>query len=193
MREPEPFLVFVDKLAELGVPYMVTGSVAALLYGEPRLTHDVDVVVDLASRAAIHRLPELFPDDAFYCPPLEVIVQEASRRQRGHFKLIEQLTGLKADVYLANEDPLALAGLQRRRSLEVGGRPLVVAPPEYVVVRKLEFFREGGSEKHLRDIEGILRVSGELVDEPWLEGWVRRLGLEALWARCRDHLGPLRG
>ncbi len=193
MHEPEPFLVFVDKLAELGVPYMVTGSVAALLYGEPRLTHDVDVVVDLGSRAAIHRLPELFPDDTFYCPPLEVIVQEASRRQRGHFYLIEQLTGLKADIYLANEDPLALAGLQRRRSLEVGGRPLVVAPPEYVIVRKLEFFREGGSEKHLRDIEGILRVSGELVDEPWLEGWVRRLGLESLWARCRDHLGPLGG
>jgi hypothetical protein len=66
MHEPEPFLVFVDKIAELGVPYMVTGSVAALLYGEPRLTHDVDVVVDLASRAAIHRLPELFPEDAFY-------------------------------------------------------------------------------------------------------------------------------
>jgi len=193
MPEPEPFLVFVDKLAELGVPYMVTGSVAALLYGEPRLTHDVDVVVDLASRAAIHRLPALFPDDAFYCPPLEVIVQEASRRQRGHFNLIEHSTGLKADVYLANEDPLALAGLQRRRSLEVGGRPLVVAPPEYVIVRKLEFFREGGSEKHLRDIAGILRVSGELVDEPWLEGWVSRLGLEALWARCRAHLGPLGG
>ncbi len=193
MHEPEPFLVFVDKIAELGVPYMVTGSVAALLYGEPRLTHDVDVVVDLASRAAIHRLPELFPEDAFYCPPLEVIVQEAARRQRGHFNLIEHTTGLKADVYLANEDPLALAGLQRRRSLEVGGRPLVVAPPEYVIVRKLEFFREGGSEKHLRDIEGILRVSGELVDEAWLEGWVRRLGLEALWARCRGPLGPRGG
>jgi hypothetical protein len=61
MPETEPFLVFVRKLTELGAPYMVTGSVAALLYGEPRVTHDVDIVVDLAPGDGLHRVIELFP------------------------------------------------------------------------------------------------------------------------------------
>jgi hypothetical protein len=188
MPETEPFLVFVRKLTELGAPYMVTGSVAAILYGEPRVTHDVDIVLDLASGHGLRRIVELFPDDAFCCPPLEVLIQEANRRQRGHFNLIEHATGLKADVYLANEDPLAAAGLTRRCIVELGGVAVAVAPIEYVIVRKLEFFREGGSEKHLRDIKGMLRVSGESVDRPWLEAWVRRRGLEELWDRCKADL-----
>lgn len=190
MPEPEPFLVFVRKLNELGVPFMVTGSVAALLYGEPRVTHDVDIVIDLSGLHALERLEQLFPLDTFYCPPVEVLRHEVSRRQRGHANLIERASGLKADLYLANEDGLALAGLDRRRFVDVAGVNVPVAPPEYVIVRKLEFFREGGAEKHLRDIRGILRVSGELVDRSWLAAWVRRLGLEALWARCDDAPSP---
>lgn len=58
-----------------------------------------------------------------------------------------------------------------------------VAPPEYVILRKLEFFREGGSEKHLRDIRAMLRISGELLDARWLDGWLHQLGLLREWER----------
>ena len=60
-----------------------------------------------------------------------------------------------------------------------------VAPPEYVIVRKLEYFQEGGSEKHLRDIRGILAVSGELLDQAELLQWVTRRGLMAEWEKAR--------
>ncbi len=76
------------------------------------------------------------PIERFDCPPEEVIVQEASRRQRGHFNLIAHDTGFKADVYLANEDPLHGAALERRRRVMLGEEPVWVAPPEYVILRR---------------------------------------------------------
>lgn len=65
-----------------------------------------------------------------------------------------------------------------RRQLSVGEVPVWLAPPEYVVVQKLEFFREGGSEKHIRDIRGMLAVTdldhGILVDESGAATWKKR-------------------
>lgn len=64
---------------------------------------------------------------------------------------------------------------------EVEDEPVHVAPPEYVIVRKLEFYREGGSEKHLRDIEAMLRVSGDLIRKDVLQRWILASGPEATW------------
>src|SRR5437667_2346125 len=114
------FLMFTQRLNTLGVPYMVSGSVAVIIYGEPRLTHDVDLIVVL-DRAHIARLPEVFPPAEFYCPPTEVIAVEAVREQRGHFNIIHHETGFKADVYLSGRAPLHAWGLMRARKLEVEG------------------------------------------------------------------------
>lgn len=149
----------------------------------PRDTHDVDIVVVLKPGPDIERVAKAFPIEEFYCPPEEILLQEALRGQRGHFNLIHHQSGFKADMYLAQREPLHAWALRERRSVDVEGVPVSVAPPEYVIVRKLEFFREGGSEKHLRDIEGMLRVSGELIRFPVIEEWVQDLGLAKQWAR----------
>ena len=75
------FSIFTARLEKVGVPYMVTGSVAGMIYGEPRLTHDVDIVCELDD-AAIDRLPSLFPGEEFYCPPIEVMRLEARAAAR---------------------------------------------------------------------------------------------------------------
>lgn len=72
------------------------------------------------------------------------------------------------------------------RRYSIGGVEVRVAPPEYVITRKLEFYREGGSPKHLRDIRSMLAISSELVDLATLEDWVRRRGLEAEWSEVRE-------
>ena len=66
------------------------------------------------------------------------------------------------------------------------GEPIVVAPPEYVIVRKLEYFREGGSEKHLRDIRAMLNVSGELLDRAALDDWITRRGVLTEWRKVQE-------
>jgi hypothetical protein len=174
------FAIFTDRFEQIGARYMVTGSVAGMLYGEPRLTHDVDVVLELETDAQAEALVGAFPDEAFYCAPLEVVLIEARRSQRGHFNIIHHDTGFKADVYLASDD-LHRQGLQQRRVLELEGTRLQVAPPEYVIVRKLEYYREGGSIKHLHDIRGMLRVSGEQIDRDSLKEMITARGLGAEW------------
>ncbi|MFA6546683.1 MAG: hypothetical protein WCS99_19860, partial [Limisphaerales bacterium] len=69
------------------------------------------------------------------------------------------------------------------RRVDFMGVPISVAPPECVIVRKLEYFREGGSEKHLRDIRAILNVSGDLLDRSALNDWITRRGVEAEWRK----------
>jgi hypothetical protein len=193
MAEPSRFLEFTRRLEALGARYMVTGSVAAIAYSAPRFTQDIDLVVAL-DRAQIARLPEVFPEAEFYVPPPEAIAAEAAREQRGHFNLIHHDTGFKADIYLAGRDPLHAWALSRAKRLDLGGETLVVAPPEYVIVRKLEFFREGraresGSEKHLSDIRAMLAVSGDAIDGAELERLIAERGLQEPWTIVRERCG----
>jgi hypothetical protein len=99
MDQTDFFLLFTTPLDRVDIPYMATGSVAAMMYGVPRFTHDLDLVVEL-SRSAQTQFEQLFPDSEFYRPPDEVIRIEASRGQRGHFNLIHHDSGMKADIYL---------------------------------------------------------------------------------------------
>jgi hypothetical protein len=185
MPEANLFLLFTQPLNTLGVPYMVSGSAAVIIYGEPRLTHDVDLIVVL-DREHIARLAEAFPPAEFYCPPTEIIAVEAAREQRGHFNIIHQQTGFKADVYLSGRDPLHAWAFARARRLEVEGQVVVVAPPEYVIVRKLEYYREGGSEKHLRDIRSMLATSPEAIDRAELEKQIVARGLQDAWRQVQE-------
>jgi hypothetical protein len=168
---------------------MVTGSVAAIFYGEPRLTHDVDFVVYL-SEPDIDRLVQACPSDDYYLPPTEIIAAEARREQRGHFNIIHVESGFKADLYLTGRDELNAWGFRHTRQIQFEGEDLTLAPPEYVIVRKLEYYREGRSEKHLRDIRSILAVSGSEIDKLSLQEWISKIGLHAEWQLVSESQSP---
>ena len=186
MLEVNLFLLFLRPFNKLGLRYMVTGSVAGTIYGEPRLTHDVDIVLALEN----NQIPSLcteFSLDEFYCPPPEVIAIEQKRSMRGHFNLIHHKTGFKADIYLAGEDDLNLWGLARRQEIVFEGETLFFASVEYVILRKLQYYRDGGSEKHLRDIRGMLSVSADRIDRQELEVRVDALGLIREWNKIAEN------
>ena len=182
MEQDELILQFVRRFNQAGIRYMVGGSVAAMFYGRPRFTHDVDCVAFL-NDADIRRLPEIFPPSDFYLPPTEVIFAAAARERLGSFNIIHKDSTFKADVYLTGRDDFNAWAFRSRNSVQFEGETLVLAPIEYVIVRKLEFFREGGSEKHLKDIQGMLEVSGDRLDRAVLHEWVVRQGVEAEWAK----------
>jgi hypothetical protein len=185
MPEADLFLLFVRPLNRAGIRYVISGSVAAIFYGEPRLTHDVDFIAFL-NEADTGRLPEVFPSSDFYLPPSETIAVEIAREQRGHFNAIHLATGFKADFYLTGRDELHAWAFRRKRQIPFEGETVTLAPPEYVIVRKLEYFREGRSEKHLRDIRAILRISDDQLDRSMLNDWVARRGLEAEWQKASN-------
>lgn len=167
-------LQFVDPLERENIPYALVGSVASSIYGEPRATNDLDVVIQLGTDDA-RRLIAAFPADRFYVPPVEVLLAELSRAHGAHLNIIALESMTKADLY-----PLPAsqrAWFERRRSLEVAGRRIWVAAPEAVILNKLLFHREGGGEKHLRDVRGMVAVLGPALDRPWLEAEAAQLGL----------------
>lgn len=181
MQSPDLFAPFISRLESLGVAYFVTGSTAGMLYGEPRMTHDVDIVVAMSGRD-VPRFVAAFPLEEFYCPPEDVLAIEVRRGQRGHCNIIHHQTGFKADIYIAF-DALHRWALTHRRMLTLGELRVYVAPVEYVILRKLEYFHEGQSEKHLRDIRGMLEVSASTIDRDFLASWIERMGLGAAWER----------
>jgi len=164
---------------------MVTGSVASMLYGDPRLTNDVDIVVDITPEQD-KQLSRVFPEAEFYAPPEEIVQVEIARRHRGHFNIIHHASGFKADMYLAGADPLHEWAFARTKSVIVNGEPIVIAPPEYVIVRKLEFCREGGSEKHLSDVRTMLHASSEMIDRAEIDRMVAERGLTMLWQQVQQ-------
>ena len=165
-------------LDQLEIPYLVTGSMATIAYGEPRLTNDIDLVVRL-SPLQVDSLCDAFPGDEFY------VSREAaldSARMWRQFNILHPKSGLKIDVMVADDSDFNASRFGRARLLSVAPDVTAAfASPEDVILKKLEYFREGGSEKHLRDITGVLKIMGSDLDHRYLAVWARRLGLSALW------------
>ncbi|MCW1923504.1 hypothetical protein OKA05_13145 [Luteolibacter arcticus] len=178
MQDPDLIELFVRPLEQAAIEYMISGSVASSIYGEPRSTLDIDLAV-FPDPGKLALFPSLFPEQDFYLPPLDVIQIECRRETRGHFNIIHHDSGLKADIYPSRAHPdLPWAIRNRRRVATVGG-DVWVAPPEYLILMKLEFFREGSQPKHLRDIAGVL--AQQEIDRGWIAGAVAKLCLEKQW------------
>lgn len=161
------------------IDYMVVGSVASMLYGEPRLTADMDVVVEIPL-SSVPDFDKIFPSDRFYIPPIEIISQEVVNRRQ--FNILELASGLKVDFIVRRGDSHSIAEFARRRLITfLPGFDAFVAAPEDIIIKKLIYFREGRSQKHLADIRGI--ITQTKVDLAYLEYWVEELRLESFWAQ----------
>ncbi len=186
MDQVDLFRIFTEKLEQADIDYMATGSVASMIYGIPRFTHDLDLIIHLP-KEQIASIVSAFPLDSFYAPPEEIIRIEVHRAHRGHFNIIHHESGLKADIYLHVSDPLQKWGLVNKKRINLSDKNGIwVAPPEYVIVRKLEYYREGHSDKHLHDIGGMLEISGDAIDINIIEKWVAHLGLQHQWKQVQE-------
>ena len=185
MQEANLYKVFLAPLNQTGINYMVTGSVACIIYGQPRMTHDIDLVLNITA-SDIHQLVAAFPQEDFYCPPESVIKTECSRETRGHFNLIHHASGFKADVYPVGREDLMKWGFNHKKQYDMMGEHVWVAPPEYVIVQKLQYYHEGQSSKHVTDIQGILKTSEEMIDYQQLSKWVEKNALKAEWNVVKD-------
>lgn len=184
----EEFGRLYQRFEALGLPLFVGGSLAAMVYGEPRSTLDIDLVIQ-ATPADAQSFVDAFPSGEFYLPPFEVIVDELSRGSRGQFNVIDLASSLKADVYVAGDDPLIAYGMDSAVAHESRGITYRVASPTYVVAMKLRFFSISKQDKHLRDVRSILEVSPDLLDFERVGEWARRYGVEDAWLDCQARAG----
>ena len=177
--------IVVGILDRLNIPYLITGSMAAMAYGEPRLTNDIDIVAAIENRH-IAGLLEAFPSDQFYLS--EDAMHEAIRRQR-QFNIIHPASGLKVDIIIREDTPFNISRFSRTRRIKPGaGYEANFAAPEDVILMKMRYFKEGGSEKHLRDIAGIIKISGSEIDHAYISFWAEKMDLTEIWEKVMEKL-----
>jgi hypothetical protein len=173
-----------SRLERAGIDYCIVGGLASIAYGRPRLTLDADLVVSLQPMQ-VRSLIEAFPAKDFYLPPADVLHAELQRESRGHFNILHQHSALRADCYLLGRSELAQWEIVNRQRLPFGSGDAWFAPPESIIVHKLIFHREGGSEKHIDDIRGILTACTS-IDRTIIERWVEQLGLTEGWSKASE-------
>ncbi len=185
----DPDLVkFADLFESNDLPCMVVGSVASVVWGEPRSTLDIDLVVAALPEDA-ERIAALFKEPQYYAPPIEVIRREIIRGTRGTFNIIDTETGLKSDIYVNANDPVNAWGMARRVAVETDHATIFVAPVSCVIAGKLRYYAMSKQDKHLRDIRGMLRLSSSLVDVAFVNSVAEQYGVMDHWTNCQRQPG----
>lgn len=187
LRALEPV---TDAFNKLGVAYYIGGSVASSVYGTARATIDVDLIADL-KREHIKQLVKILEPGYFVD---EVMITGAIQRQ-STFNLIHLATMLKIDVFVIKDDPYSREAFQRKRKDTLDesekSHQFYLASPEDVILNKLKWFRMGGnvSEQQWRDVLGVLKVQGDLLDMGYLRNWARELGIVGLFDQALRDAG----
>ena len=178
--EAETLATVVSLLVRIGVPYMVTGSVAASYHGRPRATHDTDIVID-PNPEQLDALVRQLAAAGFYVDPDGA--REALRLRRP-FNVIETHHACKIDLIIRRDRAFSREELARRLVVDLAiGEPVAIVTAEDAVLSKLEWARRAGdSERQMGDAAGVLAINASL-DRVYIERWVQELGVEDLWRR----------
>ena len=184
----EDFLAMIlDVLGKAGIDYMLGGAIAVWSWGEPRSTQDVDLVVHLRVEQ-VRALSEELEKVAIFLP-VDIIV-DALSETRGDLPLnaIHGSSGYKAEMFLVREDDaLRKAAFARRVQVDFGGQAGVVYvhSPEDIIIYKLLYYALSQQTKHVRDIGSILKIKGDELDYAYIEKWVAKKELSAIWDEIR--------
>lgn len=168
----------IRRLEAAAIPYMITGSVASSYYGEPRATRDLDVVI-APDASSLEDLVAGLTADGYY------VDRDAARdafRGRSQFNAIGS-DALKVDFIIRKDRPFSVREFERRRPVYLLGNQSFVASVEDLIVAKLEWAATGPSELQLRDVAGILAISGDEIDRNYVSAWISALRLEDVWSK----------
>ncbi len=172
----------VERLDASGIPHMVVGSFASTFHGEPRTTRDLDLVID-PSPAQLDQLLGSLDAEHYY---VDHDVARDALRRRSMFNVIEISTAWKLDLVIRKARPFSIEEMRRRQVVTMLGAPVATATAEDTIIAKLEWAREGGSQRQIDDVVGILRVRGGHLDLAYVQRWIEELELTALWELARS-------
>jgi hypothetical protein len=185
----DPIAVAIDVAEALErhhIPYVIGGSVASTLYGEPRATLDVDFAVQLDPEGVGPLASSLESD---YYVQREAMLEAVERHSV--FNLIHQRLMVKVDMHVRPSEGIYAEEIRRARRLKLRVDPdgfADVATPEDTLLQKLRWYHlgDGASDRQWRDVLGILKVMGDELDREYLERWSEELSVQQLLARALE-------
>jgi len=181
----EVFRKVLASLEAADIPYMLTGSFASSIHGEPRASKDIDIVISPTQEKLIALL-EQFPQDQYYA----VVDDALEAFAGGHmFNIIDFASGWRIDFIFLKPRPFSQAEFSRRKVEDLGDLKLTVATPEDVLIAKLEWAKIGQSERQMEDCASIIRIKGDSLDSDYIQRWVEELGLDEQWAVAKQRAG----
>jgi hypothetical protein len=192
MTDPDPIRVALQAAAafeRLAIPYVVGGSLASSLIGEPRATYDVDIAADVRPEHVLGLFLEL--GERFH---VDLAALRESVRNERMFQFVHAQEYVKVDVY-----PRRAVGFHASEYARAERRLVVKDPPQYLrlasaedtVLQKLVWYRiaSGSSDRQWRDVLGVVKVRCPLLDRAYLEKWGRELDVSDLLVRVLAEAG----
>jgi hypothetical protein len=177
----------VQVLDEEKIEYMLTGSVVSSLQGEPRSTHDIDLIVSI-QKTSVDRLVTAFPPPDFYLDESSV---RTAVENKGMFNLLNLKEGDKVDFWILTQEEFDQSRFSRRQTEIILGARIYVSSPEDTILAKLRWADlSGGSEKQFVDALRVYEVQYQKLDIEYITRWVRALGLETSWKRLIAEAEP---
>ena len=163
------------RLDGIGIAYMITGSTAANFYAVPRMTRDIDIVVELSERD-IGKFILAFEKDHY----LEPETLREAVKNKGMFNLIHDQYIIKVDFVVRKDTPYRRREFSRKKKISVDGENLYIVAPEDLILSKLVWAKDSKSEIQLRDVQNLLQsVKG--LDRRYLARWGKQLGVDSLY------------
>lgn len=177
--DPRKLLVEIAAILDKNrIPYLITGGMAVFVWGRPRFTADIDLVVELS----IDKLESLESalkslDKTGY---VDIDAMREALAKNGEFNFIDGKTGMKVDFWVSTNDAFDRSRLKRRVAKEIIGHDVYFSSPEDLILSKLRWWRETGSSRHKEDIASIVSISGNELSREYLNEWAEKLGCKDL-------------
>ncbi len=188
MLQPKLLKKVLTLLDENHIDYMITGSLVSSMQGEPRATHDVDILVNI-SHAAIPVFIDTFIPPDYYIS--ETAIKEAIQHQ-SMFNLLDTTEGDKVDFWILTNDPFDKSRFSRKYEEKMLGLSMKISSPEDTILMKLRWADlSGGSEKQFTDALRVYEVQFGNLDIRYIESWAVHLQVQELWKRLKQEARPI--
>jgi hypothetical protein len=188
MSQQELLKKLVKSLENAGIDYMITGSIASSLQGEPRSTHDIDIVISM-HLSEVQKIINAFKPPEFFLN--EASIREAVKTGK-MFNIIEGKQGDKIDFWMLTEEAFDNSRFSRKYAENFEGIELYVSSPEDTILAKLRWAKlSGGSEKQFTDALRVFEIQQGKLDMDYLQHWSGQLNIKELWNDLKSKAEPL--
>lgn len=180
--EIENLIKIAKILDQIKIPYYVTGGFAVSVYGHPRFTADIDIVIkmsNLAVRDFATKLQKIFPKG--YVDENQI---SNALAEQGEFNIIDPESGLKIYFFITKNDEFEKECFKKACSQDVGYK-VIFTTSENLIISKLIWHKQSQSTRHLEDIASVIDNQKKL-DHKYLSLWINKLGLQAEWQKLKE-------